>query len=132
MSRDELWIWLKWAENVFVGSGPEVPSHADFSSPTGSGAQNIAGGAAPSPQADFSTPRSGPDDIGGAAPPTFVPLWQKVASVLLCIFLLFSPFPAPPVAAAEISAGGGAFENTENVGGIIRLVYGYTSGTFTS
>ncbi|MEM3402278.1 MAG: PGF-pre-PGF domain-containing protein, partial [Candidatus Hadarchaeales archaeon] len=136
MSRDELWIWLKWAEKVFVGSGPEVPSHADFSSPTWSlvpkGAPNIAGGAAPFPQADFSTPKSGPDDVGGAAPPTFVPLWQKVASVLLCIFLLFSPFPAPPVAAAEISAGGGAFENTENVGGVIRLVYGYTSGTFTS
>ncbi|MEM3723191.1 MAG: PGF-pre-PGF domain-containing protein, partial [Candidatus Hadarchaeales archaeon] len=134
MDRAGIEIWLKWVFHITFGcSDSHNPSYANFSSPTGSGAPNIAGGAAPSPtQADFSTPRSGPDDVGGAAPPTFVPLWQKVASVLLCIFLLFSPFPALPVAAAEISAGERAFENTENVGGVIRLVYGYTSGTFTS
>ncbi|MFN4133758.1 MAG: PGF-pre-PGF domain-containing protein, partial [Candidatus Hadarchaeales archaeon] len=83
-------------------------------------------------QADFLTPRSGPDEVGGAAPPIFVPLWQRVASIVLCIFLLFSPAPVSPVAAEATAAFSGAFENTENFGGVIRLIYGYTSGTFTS
>ncbi|MFN4133531.1 MAG: hypothetical protein ACK4GQ_04090, partial [Candidatus Hadarchaeales archaeon] len=134
MSRDELWIWLKWAEKVFLGSyhPSEIPC-ADFSTPQRSGASDIAGGAAPSPtQADFSTPRSGPDDFGGAAPPTFVPLWQKAISVILCIFLLFSPVQIGQVVAGETSGGYPVFDNVENASGRIRLAYGHISGTFTS
>ncbi|MFN4133533.1 MAG: PGF-pre-PGF domain-containing protein, partial [Candidatus Hadarchaeales archaeon] len=91
------------------------PFCADFSPPTGSGALNLEAGAAP------------------ATPHDWTLFFPRAVSLFICFSMLLSPIPVPLAAAEELLApSAGIFENIENVGGTLRLIYGYTSGAYTS
>ncbi|MEM3519742.1 MAG: PGF-pre-PGF domain-containing protein, partial [Candidatus Hadarchaeales archaeon] len=95
---------------------PKTPTQADFPPPTGgSGALNFEVGAAPATPHDWGL------------------FFYRAISLFICFSMILSPIPVPLAAAEEaLAPPAGTFENVENVGGVLRLIYGYTSGAYTS
>ena len=73
--------------------------------------------------------------VAPAPPPSPYELLRRSLSLFLILSLLSSSFPVLPVAASEVPSPPSPyplFENTENEGGVIRLLPGQTSGCFVS